>query len=367
MSNMPATGRPVRHWIVKFHRWLGLGVAAFWLLQALTGMLLSFHFELEDAAQSTKHRPTDRDAIEQRMDGLAAAGGDAKVHWIWTTAGLADRYVIFFDGPDGVGRKVYIDGAGEVLNDRRADEYSFLGTARQIHLTLLAGQTGHWILAVSGVVLFINLIFGVVASWPRRGQRWRDVLKPVGTAKNAAGLYSWHRAVGLWAAIPALVIVGTGTLMLFEHEIRDLLGADEVALPANPPVGLGVGFAVAAEAAVAAIPGSRFVGTTLPTAGDASYQAWVRGPGELYRGGYGGSLVVIDANDGSVRAAFPLTEAGPAQAFVGSFYPLHTGEALGTFGRLLTMAVGLWLAVTVVLGVWLWLRRRSKGGVTRRS
>ena len=100
------------------------------------------------------------------------------------------------------------------------------------------------------------------------------------------------------------------------------------------------------------------VGTTLPTPEDASYYAWVRAPGELYRGGYGGSLVIVDANHGSVRGAWPATETGAAKAFIGSFYPLHTGEAAGLVGRILALAIGVWLAAMLVLGLLLWLRRR---------
>ena len=361
MTSNPQLPRPpVRNRIVKLHRWLGLGAALFWLVQAITGTLLSFHFELEDMALSGGHRPTDPAAIERRIDSFASDGAEAGITWIWTTAGLPDRYIILFAGADGTQRKAYIDGVGDILRDRAADDYSVLALMREIHLTLAAGTLGHWLLAVSGLLLFTNLIFGIVAAWPRRGQ-WRTVLKPVGSTGKTAGLYSWHRAVGMWAAVPAIVIAGTGTLILFEHPLRDLARVPDITLPANPPAGPTVGFAAARQAAVEAIPGSRFVGTTFPSAQDASYYAWVRAPGELYRGGYGSSLVIVDANTGSVRGAWPATDADTGRAIIASFYPLHTGESLGTFGRILTMSVGLWLAVTIVLGTWLWFRRRSRG------
>ncbi|MGH6696685.1 PepSY-associated TM helix domain-containing protein [Sphingopyxis sp.] len=347
--------------MIKLHRWLGLGAAAIWLVQALTGILLAFHFEAEDAMLATRHQPTDLAAIERRIEGFAVAGGDAKVDWIWTTAGLSDRYIILFNDPDGVSRKAYIDGAGAVLRDRAADSYSFFGLMREIHLTLVAGTTGHWILAVSGTLLFTNLIFGFIVAWPRRGQ-WRQALRPGGRRGSTAGFYSWHKALGLWAGLPALVIVGTGCLMLFEEQVHALVGVEEVSLPANPPTGKPVGFTVAARAAVVAIPGSRFVGTTMPSAADASYYAWVRAPGELYRGGYGGSLVIVDANDGGIRGAWSATNASAGEAFVGSFYPLHTGESLGLAGRLLTFSIGIWLTTIIILGVLLWWRKRPRVG-----
>ncbi len=364
MSGSPVGRRPFRKKIVTIHRWLGIAAAAFWLIQAVTGTLLAFHFEIEDALLSSRHQPTDLAAIEERLEAFDGAGGKANVIWIWTTAGLPDRYIISHQDPDGVARKTYIDGAGAVLRDAAATDYSFLQFVREIHLTLAAGTLGHWLLAVTGLLLVTNLIAGLIAAWPVRGQ-WRGALIPRGNSSKASGLYSWHRAVGLWAVIPAIVISATGAFMLFEHELGDLLGVPELALPANPPTGAPIGFAAASRAATAAIPGSRFVGTTMPSESDASYYAWVRAPGELYRGGYGGSLVIVDANNGTARGAWPATEAPAARAFLASFYPLHTGESLGLTGRILSMAIGLWLTVSIVLGILLWLKRRPRRGAAR--
>lgn len=349
MSNATTRG-----WFVKLHRWLGLGAALFWLVQAVTGTMLSFHFELDDALISTESRPTDMAAVQERVRTLGPETG-----WIWTTAGLADRYVVLYRDGEGVVRKARIDGGGAVLRDRPADDLTFLELMRGIHIDLLAGKVGHWIMAVTGLLLVSNLIFGLVVAWPRGGT-WRRALTPLKTAHPVARAYSLHRAVGLWVVLPALLLAGTGTLILFEHEIRDVVGAEEVTLPANPPNGDGIGLAAAVRAGVAAIPGSRFVGTTFPSANDASYYLWVRAPGELYRGGYGGSLVVVDANDGGIRGTWPVTEATAAQTFVASFYPLHTGEAAGTVGRVLAMLTGMGLTYVLVYGVLLWLRRTRR-------
>lgn len=360
MPPNPEPGRrPVIRGLLTLHRWLGVAAAAIWMVQAVTGVLLAFHFEIEDAALTTAHRPTDVAAIERRIDALADAGGKAKTHWIWTTAGLPDRYIILHDKPSGITHKAYVDGGGEMLRDRAADDYSFLGLMREIHLTLVAGTVGHWILAIAGVLLLTNLITGLVLAWPKRRQ-WRTALTPTRRVRGAARAYSWHRAVGLWAVVPAIVVVGTGTLILFEHDIRELAGIEENALPPIAARAPPVGFARARAAAVAAIPGSRFVGGTMPTPEDASYYIWVREPGELYRQGYGSSLVIVDASDGSVRGAWPASKASAANAVLGSFYPLHTGEAGRTPGRILTMALGLWLIATTGFGMLLWWRRRPR-------
>ena len=367
MSTRTKTARsPFKLWVVKIHRWLGVGAAIFWLIEALTGIFLGFHFEMTDAALSTAHRPTDPSAIEERIETIATATPDSKVHWIWTTAGLPDRYVILFSETEGTTRKAYIDGGGDILRNRPADEPPILGLLLNIHINLLSGRVGHWILIITGALLFTNLITGLIASWPRKGQ-WHASLVPSSNGTGPAKLFSWHRAVGLWAVIPALLTAGTGTLILLEGPIRNMLNAPEITFPVNPATGPEIGYAAASNAAVNAIPGSRFVGTTLPTLEDATYYAWVRAPGELYRGGYGGSLVVVDANDATIRGAYPATDAKAAYAFIGSFYPLHTGEFAGLFGRVLVTIIGVWLAVTIVLGILLWWKRRPARKLAEKS
>lgn len=343
--------------VARLHRWLGLAAAIIWLVQAASGMLLTFHFEADDALLSTERVTTDFAAIQERMTTLDDAGGEARANWIWTTAGLPDRYVISYAAPDGEARMAKIDGAGGILRDAAADDFTFLGLMREIHLTLLSGEIGHWILGIAGLLLFTNILFGLYLAWPRKGQ-WRRALVPVRSNGAATRSYSWHRAVGMWAGIPAAFTILAGSLIVFEHQIGDAIGAEEIVLPANPAKAAPVALDRAVASAIAAIPGSRFVGTTMPSDEDASFYAWVRAPGELYRGGYGGSLVIVDANDASVRGAWPATEAEPARIFIGSLYPLHTGEAAGIVGRILVMLTGIWLIVMIVVGVQLWLRRR---------
>lgn len=342
------------------HKWAGIGAAIFWIIQAATGILLSFHFEIEDALKSTGHVASNYQAIEQRLDTIDEGGSAAKVNWIWTTAGLPDRYVISYTDRNDADQKMWIDGAGEVLKTAPAAQHSVLSLMREIHIDLLAGNTGQWVMAITGAVLITNLLLGLFIAWPRN-INWKRVLKPVDRGGKAAKAYSWHRAIGLWAVIPALLVASTGTLILFEHGIRDLIGAPENSAPPNPQTtDAPIGWAKAAKTAVAAIPGSRFAGGTMPSREDASYHVWVHAPGELYRGGYGASLVIVDANAGGVRAVFDSSKADAKQAILSSFYPLHTGAAGGTIGRLLAMMIGFWLLTMTILGLLLWWRRRPK-------
>lgn len=350
--------QPAKKVIGKVHRWLSLAAVAFWLVQALTGLILVFHFEIEDRTLAATSPPTDTVAIGERLEVLGNESPDARVNFIWSTAGLPDRYVINYTSGDET-RLIRINGIGETLRERNADDHSFLTMTRAIHLDLMAGRVGYWISAITGALLFSNICLGLYLAWPKRKQ-WRRTLFPPKGGTPIAKNYSWHRAVGLWAAIPALIIVATGVLMLFEDDLHHLLGVEHHELPPIAATASQASFKDVYDAAEAAIPGSYFVGTSMPSEADASYYAWVRAPGELYRNGYGGSLVIINANDASVRGAWPATEHGWRDYLLYSLYPLHTGEAGSLIGRLLVLLIGIWLLVTIYLGCSLWWHRRKR-------
>jgi uncharacterized iron-regulated membrane protein len=357
MSDAASSGRrPIRRSILTIHRWLSVGAAIFWLLQALTGIAIVFHWEITDAQLSSAHRPTDLAAIERRIDALVVEEAGSKATGLWTTGSDSDRFNIYLESSDGESRSVRVLGDGSVIDRPRKDETRLMGFLVGFHHDLL-GSWGSWIVAISGLLLCSNLLLGLVAAWPKRGT-WRRALVPIQKGPPAARLYSWHRALGLWAVLPALAIAATGTLMKFEDGVGSLIGAKGVELPANPPAGPAIGFASAAKAALDAVPGSSLTQVAWPKDGDATYYVRVNAPGEIRRA-YGDTRVLVDANDGAVRGVFPIGEAEPARAFMSALFPIHTGEAGGLIGRLLSVAVGLWLITMIVAGLLLWLKRRK--------
>lgn len=229
-ATSPNVKRPFRQWIIKLHLWMGIGAAIFWLLQVVTGVLLTFQFEIDDALVSTDHYPTDYVAIERNIIQMHEDTG-TKINWIWTTGGLDDRYLINHTNTNGTNQLARINGNGKILRNSNADDYSFLKFSRQIHLELLFGKVGQIFLGISGILLITNITFGVVVAWPRKGT-WLQALKPRNKGSIIPRLYSWHRAVGLWIAIPAIISVTAGTLIQFEHEIEDFIGVESLNFPA---------------------------------------------------------------------------------------------------------------------------------------
>ena len=349
----------VRRTVLRLHRWVALPAAAFWLLQAATGVAIVFHWELEDATFPGAHRATDLDALQARLTALAPAGSQRRVVSLWTTAGFADRYKITLAGPTGERTVVRVAGDGTILDQRDNRARTPMDTVVSLHQTLLGGDTGRWIVEASGVLLLVSLCLGVANAWPRRGG-WRLAFTPPSAPSATAQVFGWHRALGLWLAVPAMVLAGAGSLLVFEDNLRALVGGQPVKIAPLPPTGPAVPFETAAHAALAAAPHSRLTMVAWPTSHDATYRVRLLAPGELRRA-YGLTTVFIDANSGRVRQVVPAG-AGPVERrFVDLLYAVHTGEAEGLAGRLANLAIGLWLITMIGLGIALWARRRRLG------
>lgn len=358
MSNTrPGTRPRWRNRLIAMHRWLGLVAAAFWLLQAVTGVLIVFHWELDDATVPGAHAKTDLPAIETRLAALAPPGSGRHVISLWTSAGAADRYDVHVATTVGARRTVRIAGDGTVLRDMNGAERTPTDTIVVLHQTLLAGAAGGWIVGISGLLLLSNLLVGAYVAWPRRGT-WRRAIVPIRTGAAAARTYSWHRALGLIGLLPAILLVSAGILRVFEDGASQLIGV--VAVKMTPQPGTPkIGFAAATGTALKVVPGSMLTAVTgLPDSDDATWRIRLRAPGERRRA-YGMTTVFVDAVSGRVRGIYPASSAPLANSFMDALYAIHTGEVAGIVGRLLVLATGAWLAVMIALGVTLWQRRRK--------
>lgn len=352
----------------KTHRYVSLALAAVWLVQALTGVLMVFHWELDDAMVAGEHRTVAAVAIAAAAQRVQREHPDARVVAFYATAGAADRFDIYVENRFGQTDIVRVDGAGKALMTRPLDyDYRRAGliqAAIVVHQTLFAGDGGKAFLGFSALILLTNIIMGLTLAWPRRAE-WRRALRPKTSRVRVANLFSWHRAVGLWFALPALVLITSGMLVAFEEPLDDLLGTGAapaaLARISSTRVSSLVTAAVAPEIAMRLaldrFPTATLSSMRMPSQGSPWYRVRLRQPGEARRV-YGQTAVFISADDGHLIAVDDALKVRAAQRFVDALVPTHTGEIAGLPGRLLALSVGLWLLTMLMLGVTLWSGRR---------
>jgi len=345
----------------RLHRYLGLTLLAVWLIQAATGALMVFHWELGDATASGPAAPADWPAIERRIDALAAERPGSRVTSVYPTGGRDGRFDLFVEDALGAEAVVLTDGAGtEIGRWRSAGGLAgtrWLESAVTLHQTLFAGHRGRLVLGASGLLLLTNLLLGLRLAWPARGD-WRRALAFVRRGSATTRVHAWHRTLGLWLAAPLLVIAGAGVLLAFDDAVEDLLvgppPAPSLIAMRGPPA---VGPAHAVQVALARFPGATFSGLTMPSDERPWYRVRLRQPGEIRRV-FGTTTVLVGLGNGATEVANDPRHASWQRRFVAACFPVHTGEAAGLAGRLLALATALGLLTAIVLGGTLWWRRR---------
>lgn len=348
------------------HRYLSLTFAALWLMQALTGAILVFHWELDDRSVRGPARPLDVAAFSRALQAYPAAYPGHTVSAVYASGGEAGRFDVMLARPDGHQDVLRVDGRGQVLRERPGDyDWLHIGPyqiATFLHQTLFAGVRGQWFLGVSGVLLLTNLILGLKLAWPRAGQ-WAKALKPAPGRNPAMAVFAWHRALGLWLGGLGVLAIALGICMAFEDPIAGLL-ADPRPAPslaqaaAIPPRAAPVTPADALNAGMSLYPGSPLASLVLPTPEKPWYRVRVVQPGE-WRRVQGLTTVFVSSRDGRVLANDDALKEPLANRVYDSLYALHTGEAGGLATRWLAVVIGLWLSAMIVLGVTLWLTRRA--------
>jgi uncharacterized iron-regulated membrane protein len=348
----------------RIHKYLSLAAAAFWLLQALSGIAISFRAEIDDWLLTGVSTGTSVQALGERIkqaerDGLHVSG-------MWATGGIPGQYDIYVSSPEG-DRTVRVDGASQVLRDRSDQEKFSDGavfeTLTTFHKSLLLGSTGSVLIGISGILLLTNIALGFTAAWPARN-RWRALTtRPRGPA--AARIVGWHRLLGLWMAVPAAILVTAGIQLAFADTIEATVDGG-LAEPTSAPAGpyrLDPGDAMAQ--ALARYPGGELTALSMPGEDAPWYRIRLRADGEIPRQ-FGATTVWISAVDGSVLADHDARSSRPARRLMEWLYPIHTGQIGAVPGRLLNFAIGCWLVTMIVLGLLSWQRRARRVSESRR-
>lgn len=346
------------------HKYLSLTLAGLWFLQALSGMILVFQRELDDMRFPPAPKTLDLAALDQGLDALRTAHPDKTLGAIYAS-GVPNRFEVYMRNTAGKSFFIRMDSDGTVLREQPYN-HDFLNAsifvmAIKFHETLFVGDTGEWIMGASGFFLLTNIIMGLKLAWPRRGQ-WLQALRPWRQrVHGAAAAYGWHRAVGLWLVLPAMVIVTCGVLMIWPFltswlgpvapppEATRVIGPDEQTLSIGEAIKIGLEH----------YPGSQLSILATPSSGAPWYEMRFLQPGES-RAVFGTSHLFVDAVDGRILAEYDAFDEKGGVKFLNSLYPLHNGEMFGLAGRLVTLAVGTWVITMIALGATLWWRRRRR-------
>jgi uncharacterized iron-regulated membrane protein len=363
---------PLRTWMRRLHLWLGLGLGGLFAVISLTGSALVFYVEIDralhpqvQAATASQPASTDPDVWDRALATGRARWHDHAGKWSFDVHGAqgaipARYYPSPQQGHHAAREMVWFSADGtRVL---RAEPWGgYLMTwLYDLHMHLLAGDTGLQVVGWTGVAALVLLISGMAAWWPRGS--WRKALAFKRGAVPLRRLRDIHKLSGLWSAALLFVLAGTGVLLALPEVKAQLLTWTVAAPEPMPsPTSRASGQARitvrhAVDAAQRALPDGRLAFIDVPAAGTEPIRLRMQVPGDPHPR-FPSSFVFVDQYSGQVLALQDARRGNGAMTVSKWVRVLHDGSVGGMATRILAVILGLVPALLFLTGILHWQRR----------
>ena len=352
----------IRKAILTLHLCAGLLASVFLLVLGLTGSLLVFGDEIDRAlnAKLTWIQPgvqrlslTEiRTRLEKDYPGykILGIGIPPRPNMAWSTflsnESLHKQMGLAFDPYTGA------------VVGNQSDRNDFMGKVHQLHLRLMAGETGATIVSWAAVFLFFLALSGVVLWWPRKilWVNWR----------NPAKLINWelHQTLGIYLSIFLLIFSLTAMVIHWDDaamkvvnratasaEVPDFPESQQAptgAVPVSPDQLLATAEAAAPGARATAV---QFMGNLV--------RIWMMYPED--RTPSGRTNVFVDQYTGKIVYLVDSRTAPLGYRVVKMWNrEIHTGDIGGMPTRILACLMSLLLPISALTGPLIWLLRLGK-------
>src|SRR3982751_6223982 len=341
-----------RRTLFNLHMIGGLAAGVFVIVLGLTGSIMAFEEEIDHATHPhlfyvdpQGRPPLPLALLTQRLS--AALPKPVGAYGMGVTPNLS------YSLATSAGTAFVNQYTGEILGTR--DAPTWLSTVHQIHLRLLAGDTGKTVMSCAGAALMLLTLSGLYLWWP---------VKRVSIDVAARGRRLWfdvHNAIGVVSFLCLLVLALTGTIIGFERVTTPWIyrATGSQPYPGNVRVAaVPDGKVIPPDDAVAiaarALPGAAPIAVNV-TSGKAPYRVALRYPEDRTPGGR--SRVFVDPYTGAVLQAESSRTTAAGTRVVILNRAVHTGDILGLPTKILVSLVSLAAVVQVMSGVLMWWKR----------
>jgi uncharacterized iron-regulated membrane protein len=342
---------PVRRFLLALHRYVGLACAAFLIVAGLTGSILAFSADYDHWLHRSLWQVTPEASAmtEQELASRIAATMAARIEAIQLNGDRGSQVFVLSDG-----RSVFVNPyTGAILGVRsQPSSASALELVRQLHVRLLAGNAGQWIVDIaSGIALFL-VPTGLYLWWERKrlGIRWHAPARRI--------TWDLHNVIGLYTSFTVVILAATGLLIAFETPLNWMARSAPwrpEAMPRSSPHG-SQGSApvldVFMQAARRALPDSKIYQVQLPMRQRSPLQILMHGPALA-----GHSTVYLDRYTAHVLRVDDFRKLPRAYRAHVINQAIHMSTILGPSSEILLSVSSLMLVVLAVTGCMMWWQR----------
>lgn len=360
---------------VKIHLYLALGVGLLFALMGLTGSLSVYREELDELInpQLVIAQPQGPMLSPDRILAAVRAAHPDR-HGVWTLEMPRAQHgtiTAWFEKPRETFDEFYAPlmvsvnpYTGEVITSRFWGQ-TLTTWLLELHTQLQLDSLGRNFVAALGVLLMLSVGSGLYLWWPGWRQLWQAL-----SVRCDAGLMRWlfdlHRLLGLCSAGILLLLAFTGFHLAYPPLLETLTASEgmghgdegpnvrSTAIPNNRPTNLSEAVLVARGP----FASSEVRRISTPLGDTGTYRINLRQKSEINQH-HPVTMVWVDRWSGQIRDVRNPSQFTTGQSFTTWLWPLHTGEAFGTGGRLIWFVAGLMPIFLYITGLLHWLYRRG--------
>ncbi|MCX2738810.1 PepSY-associated TM helix domain-containing protein [Pontibacter anaerobius] len=341
----------------SIHHWCGLIAGMFILVISLSGVILVFDDDIDEAAFASHAQlqtPAKALHVDKSINWVRAEnpGWDIRVPSLPASPDEALHYEL---RQGQLRRWLFVHPeTGEKLSTVGQAHNRFSYVVLNIHYNLLSGTPGKIVVLLVGLALLLLTITGFIL-YRRSLVKVLTFRQKISFKSRRSMFSSLHRIIGVWALAFNLLMCVTGLSLAITVVNAALKGGPkEVAVP---EITTSVDAAMAA--AKAAYPDFEITYLRFPVNAEGKIQLMGRLASDPSYYGRLYSKIQADYSTGALSDPYFVRDQPWLDRFLTSLHPIHFGDYAGLFVKLLYAFFGLMPGILSVSGFVIWYYRQQ--------
>ncbi|GEM_PF-496974 len=205
---------------MMIHKWLGLALSLWLLLVTITGTVLLYkndllvltYPQLEQSQKATQ---------QQAIDIMQSGAMSEESRYVFVPTELHP----WVEAIEASGDRAYYSTEGELLV-QRSKYGDWISWFVEFHHHLLLNDIGEELQGIFGLLTLLIFITGLIKWWPKGKWQKRDLgvtFSRPGKKRWGQTLWQSHRTLGVVLLVPMLILVVTGTAMIYSQAFNQAL------------------------------------------------------------------------------------------------------------------------------------------------
>lgn len=367
-----------RKFFNDIHLWLGIASGIVLFIVCLTGTIYTFKKEVEELFAPSLYKVSP-------AEGSIALPTDEVVQKVAQETGGQVMSVAIPEDPkrsysvnvktsekERRGTAYFVNQyTGEILGTPEEGVSEFFLTVMKLHRWLLIeGDTGKIIVGISTIIFVFLTLTGMVIWFPIKLKNWKQGLKIKTTANWKRINHDLHNTLGFYSFILLLIMGLTGLCWSFgwyKDGLSKVMGAEvfggrrekpmDSIVPDNPdPKVLSISEYIAVTDSILPYEGSYRISIPSSPEGSASVTKSKNGFFAIASS----DRVQIDQYSGLALKVDKFSDKPLNEQIVALIRPLHTGEIMGMFSKILYFLACLFATSLPVTGTIIWINKLKK-------